>query len=558
MIENFNKNKYYYLGLIIIFISQSVFWLAGENAHYFIHDNFDAKFMNYVLVAKYFSESPDFIVPELFNGLPLFCLESKLFITSLFFLIFKPLVAYMLNDIIVKIVAYVGMYKLLDSIYDKSFNNKLIILIISLSFALLPFYSVYGISIAGVPLFLVCVYSIVHKKIITFPIVFFIIIFPFYSVFFLTGMYIVGGLGSIIFLYLILYKKLNKELIFIFVFLVLTYILVDYKLFFYFLGYDSIRSDFGGDSNLNIKELITSNLFVTQYHAARFSTIFVLVVSIIALFISKFKNRVQNGLFLILILSIFLIVIFEFMKLYLSDYKLILSLSFDRIGLFLPVLWFVLFANSLNILMHFTKFKQYDISNIRNIIVITIVSIQFILILNADSYYKDTLKELCHSSKSSIYSVSYKEFFMKDAILEITRGLTINTKEKVGAIGFYPTILNYNGYSTIGGYSTLYSKLYKKRFRKLIQNELQLDTSLKKYYDNWGGRAYVFSSEINKNNNSSKAINIYLNSTSYKDLNLCYLFSKFKFLNSKENRLILKNSIKINDSDSLYLYSVTN
>src|SRR5699024_9806710 len=67
---------------------------------------------------------------------------------------------------------------------------------------------------------------------------------------------------------------------------------------------------------------------------------------------------------------------------------------------------------------------------------------------------------------------------------------------KVGSAGLYPSIALYNGFYCIDGYSNNYSLEYKHEFRKIIENELNKNESLKAYFDDWGNRCYLFSSEI--------------------------------------------------------------
>ena len=56
-----------------------------------------------------------------------------------------------------------------------------------------------------------------------------------------------------------------------------------------------------------------------------------------------------------------------------------------------------------------------------------------------------------------------------------------------------------NRIATLDGYLSKYPAEYKAEFRKLIAPELETDEVKTIYFDNWGGRAYVFSDEFEYN-----------------------------------------------------------
>jgi hypothetical protein len=68
----------------------------------------------------------------------------------------------------------------------------------------------------------------------------------------------------------------------------------------------------------------------------------------------------------------------------------------------------------------------------------------------------------------------------------------------VASLGIHPSISIYNGFYALDGYSTDYDLAYKKEFRKIIEPELNKNPALKQYFDTYGLRAYLFSSELGK------------------------------------------------------------
>jgi hypothetical protein len=55
-----------------------------------------------------------------------------------------------------------------------------------------------------------------------------------------------------------------------------------------------------------------------------------------------------------------------------------------------------------------------------------------------------------------------------------------------------PMIATYNKLHTLDGYFNLYDQDYKKIFRRIVYKELETNNKSKKYFDDWGGRAYLF------------------------------------------------------------------
>ena len=86
---------------------------------------------------------------------------------------------------------------------------------------------------------------------------------------------------------------------------------------------------------------------------------------------------------------------------------------------------------------------------------------------------------------------------------------------------------------------------------------------LEKYYDEWGSRFYIFSSELGKNwlntkyNNPSIAIE--LNTWHLYDLGGRYIFSANEILNGSDNKLRLIRTFEEKKSPwKIYLYEVSN
>ena len=89
--------------------------------------------------------------------------------------------------------------------------------------------------------------------------------------------------------------------------------------------------------------------------------------------------------------------------------------------------------------------------------------------------------------------LTYQEFYAERLFADAKKQIGYDGEYSI-AFGMQPAVLQYNGIATLDGYSTSYTQEYKEEFRKLIAPFLEIDAGYRSYYDDWGGRAYVFSS----------------------------------------------------------------
>ena len=89
--------------------------------------------------------------------------------------------------------------------------------------------------------------------------------------------------------------------------------------------------------------------------------------------------------------------------------------------------------------------------------------------------------------------ISYKQFYSVELFEQIKKEINKPLESfRVASIGIEPMVAQYNGFYTLDGYYPDYSKSYKQKFRKIMAKELEKAPFLKNYFDNWGGRCYLF------------------------------------------------------------------
>ncbi len=135
---------------------------------------------------------------------------------------------------------------------------------------------------------------------------------------------------------------------------------------------------------------------------------------------------------------------------------------------------------------------------------------------------------------------SFDAYYKFDIYKEIK---IITGNSKVASLGVNPMIAAMNDIYVIDGYHQIYPLSYKIKFRKIIENELNQDQKLKKYYDEWGNRVYLFFNDKN---------NLLINFKEAKKVGAEFIISSF-LINNKNLKLACPDC---NYSNKLFLYRI--
>lgn len=135
--------------------------------------------------------------------------------------------------------------------------------------------------------------------------------------------------------------------------------------------------------------------------------------------------------------------------------------------------------------------------------------------------------------------LSYNEFYGGSLIKTIKNDIDYTSDKGACTYGFHPAMLSYNGISTIDGYCGYYSQSYKERFRTAIAPTLSENENWRKYYDEWGCRAYLFSDDGTNTydfgaNANDAPQNIIIDESELKELGCDYIFSRMEIANAEE------------------------
>jgi glycosyltransferase involved in cell wall biosynthesis len=97
-------------------------------------------------------------------------------------------------------------------------------------------------------------------------------------------------------------------------------------------------------------------------------------------------------------------------------------------------------------------------------------------------------------SDLSVSVPSYASFYSEIMFDEIESD--IGKESKVVSLGMSPAVASYNGFKTADGFFNNYPLEYKLAFREVIQDELSRNEELRRLFDSWGSRCYLFSAEL--------------------------------------------------------------
>ena len=545
--RNLTNNKYFLIitTILLFGIYFSPYFINGQDSYILIHDNLDGLpfFNKEVFNAKKLTQiNPN--LPEI---------QEEFRQTNISFanIIFKKLgyfCGFIVNEILYRLIAFFAFFHLLKYIIRLKISDLMIVLL-SFSFISLPFYGKFYLSISGLPLLIISFYNLYsNKKLLLSYLI--LSLFPFYAVIELTGIFALLIIGLMYLFVVLKNRKLYLHYLLGMFLLTTMYIVANYNLFYlqYFSGIVSNRAevvlptvDFIHALN-KIKQIFV----ISQYHAPSLQNFIIIPVIFVTLGLKIFKKeKIKDNLLFIAILTYIVIASILYGVYYyepIAKFYSSLGIGFNwaRFYFISPVLWFILFGLSIAYLSQ--RFKSNKIIN----------TVLYIIVISQIGYgvYKYTYKAINEKP-------SFKDFFSVEMFDDIKNKIAIDTeKDRIGCIGFFPSVANYNGFKTIGAYSSFYPLDFKHKFRKTIANELSQNEKIKKYYDNWGLRVYLYDNEIGKKfadqewiKNNIQSIKCDLDLTELSKFGVKYLFSTTKIRNFKEKDLKL-----LYISDKKYYY----
>ncbi|MEW9677567.1 DUF6044 family protein [Lentibacillus sp. L22] len=539
------NHKYILIALLVIIAYLFPYYWLGEDAHIRVHDNMDSNIVWYKILAEsgHIFTLHDVALPNIINGLPRSTLPSGFDAVVWMYVLFKPMTAYTISQTIMRLVAFFGMYLLLKKHFLRNQSTSFIIVGVSLGFALLPYWPSGLLSIAGLPLAL-HIFLTIRTSGKSTPVYNWIILLliPFFSSFILTFVFFLGLMGILWLVDWIRTKHVNWPFFAAIAGMTAVYLAKEYLLIYsMFLegGFTSHRDelDLGHKDLPGTFQLFLHNLINGHTHDLSIHYLVIFPVIGLGLLVAAYRYLKPKLLLYLFLFNVFLSLWYAFWywegwRVVKDNIMIANTFNFSRIHFLDPPIWYICFALALTILWkHFKFFKPF-------VILLIILQVCMVFSLNEETKYSQTKNP------------TFKQFYATELFDDVKDYIGKDPSDyRIVNIGLHPAIAQYNGFYTLDTYNNSYPLSYKHKFRKIIAPELDKNKTLKSYYDTWGGRAYIYVSEIGKHymftKNSKKTIkDLDINTKAFKDLGGDYIFSAVPIENYQENDLHYERSFQ--------------
>ncbi|MFT0800894.1 DUF6044 family protein [Bacillus swezeyi] len=559
-VKKISREKVFLLiAFTVILLYVLPLYILNENAHIRVHDNLDSNIAWYKVLAEsgQLLGGVKAVIPQIINGLPRDAYGTEWSGIVWLHALFPSMTAYAVSQTMTRVFAFIGMYVLLKAHVIRDEKAYLIRIGVSLAFALTPFWPSGMLSTLGHPLALWAFLNIRArnfslKEWLT------LALLPLYSSFVLGFFFFLAAI-SILWLYDLIVKRdwnlpfLGSIALMTGVFLAIEYRLV-YSVFasgetMHRVEFISSRHDILHSFRLSFKNFVLGHNHVMTVHTAVILPV-ILLTFVIVIGRQKHRRPKEEKLFIFLMIlnyTLSLWYAFWFNKLWALPKEKISFLSafnFARFHFLRPLVIYVSFAAACYILWRIGKrWRRFVYAAL---LAQLIVLIPFQEELTYGAYYK---------------APTFREFYASEQFKQIKQFIGRPERSyRVASIGLHPAIAQYNGFYTLDTYANIYPLKYKYQFRKIIAKELEKNAVLKRYFDEWGSRCYLFVDELGKHyafkkNSKKKITNLELNTEAFKEMGGRYIFSSVPIMNAQQNKLtFLKRFSHSQSAWNIYLY----
>lgn len=562
---------WFFLGLAAVAVMAVPYLLLGEEAVITYHDQLDGELIAYILQARHLFRGDS--LPEFMGGMPKTALVPPapgfvpLFLTGRYF------AALLIMQMAGSLVGYLGMYLLAREVRIREW----IAAGTAVLFAYLPFLPVYGLAQYGIPLLFWCVLQLRRKRHLTAA-------YLYVACYALTSSLVLVGAGllgmGVIWLFWLLWKRRERVPAFLGAWLLLLgiYVVENYRLLGEVLGmggtlvshkseYVLAASPFFGTFWQN---LTRGGQHSEDYHLLLLAV--TLAVLLTGCFLREERVRqLQRAAGICLLWNLFFAFTAAFWDsaagVWLRSRMAALgAFQLNRLLWIAPVFWYLAFACGGEICLEFLGRRKGRVAGILLGLGLGIAA----AVSGVQILFAGDVKSNVQKLRNPDYGLlSYRDYYaigvmeqVKDFLGETT-GME-PSEYRVVSLGIDPAAALYHGFYCLDGYSNNYPADYKHDFRRVLAPELERSEYLRTYFDGWGNRCYLFSSEcpgyytIEKNGFYFQEYR--LDTEALKELGGDYLLSAAYIANAEEQGLVLLNETPLETEDSyyrIYIYAVT-
>lgn len=555
--------------------------ILRENSIFTYHDQLDGELIAYMLQARHLFSGDT--LPEFMGGMSKTALTLPAPACVLLFLGGNGLLALMVMQLMGRIAGFVGMYLLSRERAGYAWIGALV----GVLYGLLPFLPVYGLSQYGLPLLFWCGLQLRKGRHL-------VLSYCYVAVFALTSsLVLVGfgllGMGGVLFVWDMLHKRRPWHFLAAWQLLFGIYVGENFPLIAQLLGMGesgiSHKSEYVLEArpfwgNL-LESLWKGGQHSEGYHGVLVSVILVscMVLVAVAVCIEKAKkaerglkdgrqevtSKALSTIMACLGWNVFLALV---SALWSSGGGIGLRGSMGALGAFqldrllwvMPCLWYLAAACGLGAVWDIWKYYHGVCRLTATFALVGIsaaVGITGVRILLAGDI-KSNIQKLRNPDYGLLDYGDYYALGVMEQVREFLTGYTGMGQDayRVVSLGIDPAAALYHGFYCLDGYSNHYSLDYKHKFRRIISPELERSEYLKNYFDQWGNRCYLFSSEcpgyytIEKNGFSFQDYR--LDGAAVREMGGRYLLSAAYIQNATSQGLKLLNETPFETQDSYY------
>ncbi len=566
------KDNYgYVISVAAIIIILSVALIRGESLFIPIHDNLEDYIVRFQVMKNNHLFWEIHATAPMLGGLDRNYLTSDLKAYLWLYMLMPTYIAYIVGFAIKIALSVVGSAFLGKTILEdryKEYSN--IIVLCGLAYGLAPNYPAAAFGFASLPLFMAFVIRLYKSpESLRKSNLLFFLLYPVLSDLFWFGIFLCGYLVAAFIIDALVSKKPKFRLLLATLLLSLGYIVVEWRLVYLvlFVGEQTIRETMVIESLPagQILKSIAAGFGVGHYHSAAAHTYIVLPVcatSFVTINLRRLRERKWRLIFRdpfthLLLLILFNAIIFGidnseiFKELVATMAPTLKGISMARTLWFNGFLWYFAFAIAL------CRIKNTRIKHVLLILAL------FFVVINGSTYNHislNTYEALAETGVVEKQHLSYSEFYSTELFDDILGKIDYKGEWSV-AYGMHPAVLEYNGIATLDGYCAIYPEAYKERFRRLIAPELEVDEVHRAYYDDWGGRAYIFSNELEFSPSITPSVsktNLLFDAEVFRQMGGRYVFSRVEIVNASEMNLELVGQFSnMNSPYNIFVYTFT-
>lgn len=568
------------LGILLTAAGFLPYLLLGKGSVIGVNDQLDGEIFTYIFQAKYLL-SGQHEIAEWMGGISKEALFPPSMLTVLLYRFLPAFTAFLVNQFLVAVTAFCGMNAFLKKLLQKNW----LALFVALLFAYLPFYSVYGVTVAGIPMLVYAFWELSERKNSSRNMAL-VLWYAAMSSLVLLG-YAVCACLVFYCAYLALvccfaYHKLSvhsraEALQRTY----MVYVAAAVLMGIYFVCNLDLAAQV-----LGLGEAVVSHKSEYVLHALPFAESFwnmlkygsghapsyhgwmllpVMAVLAVCAPIRRMMTRRQKREYVWLeILFLIAMLIAGFYGLFHAPWMTSIRQSlggffvyfqFDRIYWFYPFLWYTMLALLLSLLGSILEkgagLKKY-VGQVFLLWVVLAASVT--VLLNSD--LKRNIRQLIDPQSSN--AVTWEKYYGEEIFAQIREAIgREQSSYRVGSVALNPAVAAYNGFYTVDGYSNNYALADKHAFRRVIAGELAKDEALRQYFDEWGNRCYLFTAQLGQGYYYEKDAGITLSGIDWdmealRALGCDYLFSGVEITDAQRMGMKQLGSFESKEADCRY------